>query len=161
MDANAKNFSDQIGELEKIRLTLESLLLEVRARETEKFDSLELCKSLYKFRSLRGKFLPDDLFGEPAWDIMIDLYIAHHEGRNISVTSAGIASGAAATTALRWIALLEEKKLIIRYNALHDKRIIYLRLTDDGLRQIDNYFSAVHAFRRAKIDSNSEFVVDF
>ena len=41
------------------------------------------------------------LFGEPAWDILLDLYIAYHEKSAVSVSSVCIAAAVPATTGLR------------------------------------------------------------
>ena len=40
----------------------------------------------------------DELFGEPAWDILLDLYIANVENKPVSVSSACIGSAAPPTT---------------------------------------------------------------
>lgn len=160
MGAQDKDIRVKSSDIEDIHSMLKYILDEVRAHGVEKFDCLQFCKKLSKFRLLRAKFFPNELFGEPAWDMLVDLYIAHREGRHISVTSAGIASGAPATTALRWVGLLEEMGFIARYGSALDKRIKYVRLTDEGLRRMNDYFASVDRFEHANIDSYSEFVVE-
>ena len=46
----------------------------------------------------------EGLFADPAWDIMLDLFAARIEGKDITVSSAGIAACVPPTTALRWSA---------------------------------------------------------
>ena len=40
---------------------------------------LALARELYSARRRRARFFPAALFGEAAWDILLDLYIARHE----------------------------------------------------------------------------------
>ena len=91
-----------------------------------------LARRIYRFRRKRAAVLGglSHLFGEPAWDMLLDLYIARVAGQNVSVTSLCIAADAPLTTGLRWIALLESEGLIARYPDPADKRRTYLRLTD-------------------------------
>lgn len=76
---------------------------------------VELARQTYEDRRRRSKiFQADDLFGEPAWDILLDLFIAAKERRSVSVTSACIGSAVPSTTALRWITILEKHGLLVR-----------------------------------------------
>ena len=54
-------------------------------------------------RQMRSDLFPSAYFADPVWDMLLDLYAAHHENRLVSVSSLCIASGVPATTALRWI----------------------------------------------------------
>lgn len=73
-----------------------------------------------------------DLFGEPAWDILLDLLDADAHGRRISVTSASLASSVPATTGLRMIAILEERGLVVRTDDPRDRRRSHVSLTGKG-----------------------------
>jgi DNA-binding transcriptional ArsR family regulator len=89
----------------------------------------ELARAVLAGSRRRQEFLSAELFGEPAWDMLLDLFAAHHEGKQISVSSACIASGGSATTALRWIARLEAMNYVSRIGDGNDRRRIYVRLT--------------------------------
>jgi DNA-binding MarR family transcriptional regulator len=106
---------------------------------------LELARKMYRARRMRDRHLPSELFGEPAWDLLLDLYTARLEQRDISVTSAAVASCVPATTALRWIALTAEHGLIERCPAPHDGRVQYLRLTALGSRRMQRYLQQAQA----------------
>ena len=73
------------------------------------------------------------LFGEPAWDIMLYLFIAEYMGLYISVNSATIAAAVPQTTGLRWIAKMVEEGLVDRKPDPDDGRRSHLRLTPVGL----------------------------
>lgn len=77
-------------------------------------EALTLAKRIYVARRMRSRYFPDELFSEPAWDILLDLYVSNAEGRAISVSSACIGAAVPSTTALRWLKLLEKKGYIRR-----------------------------------------------
>ena len=65
---------------------------------------------------MRDQAFGQELFGEPAWDLLLDLYIATSEPRPVSVIAASIAASVSADD-LRWLALLEEHGLVERLHA--------------------------------------------
>jgi len=65
-------------------------------------------------RSRNALFADEALFGEPAWDLLLDLFIAAKERKRVPVTSACIGAAVPTTTALRWLAVLEERGLVLR-----------------------------------------------
>ena len=96
-----------------------------------------LAKALYASRAKRRKFLSAELLSEPAWDILLDLYINHAEGRIIRTTSVCFASNSPATTALRWIGVLEQRGLLERQGSTQDQRAKDVRLTPQGVQAIE------------------------
>lgn len=78
------------------------------------------------------------LFQDPAWDILLDLYMAHAEGKCISVKSAGLACPVPATTALRWLWALENAKLVERMPDKHDKRRSFVTLSTKGQQYMND-----------------------
>jgi hypothetical protein len=80
-----------------------------------------------------------DLFGEPAWDILLDLFIAGCEGRRLSL--AAVCSGPAApeSIALRWVAILEKRGMVVREGAPESA---FLKLSGTANAGLANYFSA-------------------
>lgn len=101
-----------------------------------------LVKSVQLARKIRVGFFGDDLFGDPAWEILLELYACELEERRISVSSAGAAAGIPPTTALRWIAILETKNLAQRKGDPFDGRRAWISLTSDGKSLMHRYFSA-------------------
>lgn len=103
-------------------------------------------KETYRRRSLRSRYFNPDYFsGEAAWNILLDLAAAQIEGKRIAVTSACIASGVPPTTALRWIAVLEDDGMILKENDFSDKRRTFLRISDHGMTLINSYYNDLHS----------------
>jgi DNA-binding MarR family transcriptional regulator len=98
-------------------------------------------KNHYRRRRARDEiFTNPKLFGEPAWDMLVDLFIAHEEGVRVSVSSLCIASCVPESTALRWIGVLETSDLVRRTPDATDSRRIYLTLTEKAVAQVRSYF---------------------
>lgn len=94
-------------------------------------------------RRMREHHFASDLFADPAWDMMLDLYAAHYERRTVSVSSLCIAAAVPATTALRWIKTLTDEGLFVRAPDPHDGRRIYIFLSDDSRQRLDEYFDNI------------------
>lgn len=102
----------------------------------------ELARRAYALRRRRAAiFGHDELFGEPAWDILLDLYIAEADGKPVSVSSACIGSAAPPTTGLRWLGVLAEHDLVLREHDPVDQRRVLVRLTQRGIEAMDRFFA--------------------
>ena len=101
---------------------------------------LQAVQANYSERRRRKKFFPADLFGEAAWDILLDLFAARLERRRISVTSACIGADVPSTTGLRWLGQLEALGLIERVVSETDQRVTWVRLSDACAQRMNNYY---------------------
>jgi predicted transcriptional regulator len=111
---------------------------------------LEIVETMISVRFLRDRFFDNDLFFDPSWSMLIDMYRAELKEQQLSVTSVCIGSGVAGTTALRYIKLLEERGYIRRVADPHDKRRAFLRLTERALDRLQRYFDTVGTKCRAE-----------
>ena len=93
-------------------------------------------------RAARRKFLPSELFADPAWDMFLDLYLAAIVSIRVSVSSLCGASNVPSTTALRWISHLTEGGLIERTTDPRDGRRHFIALSKMGVARMDSYFKA-------------------
>lgn len=80
-------------------------------------------------RGDRRLVLGPDLLAEPAWDMLLDLYLAQAVGRRVAVSSLCIAAGVPTTTALRWIRMLERGGHLIRQGDPQDRRRSFVDLS--------------------------------
>lgn len=100
-----------------------------------------LAKNAYALRRERDTIFDNsEIFGEPAWDILLDLYVAFVEDKRVSVSSACIGSAAPSTTGLRWLRVLAEEGLIVREHDPDDQRRVMVRLSEAGIKAMDAYF---------------------
>jgi DNA-binding MarR family transcriptional regulator len=99
----------------------------------------ELVRAMIAARRDRDRFFPADLFADPAWDMLLDLYAARIEHQPVSVSSLCIAAAVPATTALRWIGQLAAAGLIERTPHRSDKRKVMVSLTQGGIDAMRGY----------------------
>ena len=97
----------------------------------------------YERRRRRKEHLPAALLGEPAWDMLLDLFMQYAGGAKVSTSSLCIASDSPHSTALRHIAQLEEAGLVKRSPSAHDKRITFVELTEEGVLAMGEYLDDV------------------
>ncbi|OYW16571.1 MAG: MarR family transcriptional regulator [Novosphingobium sp. 12-64-8] len=105
--------------------------------------TLALAREIYAGRRRRARFLASDLFGEPTWDILLDLYIAARENRRVPTTSACIGAHVPPTTALRWLRILEARGIVEREEDGRDGRRTFVRLSERGLTAMDGYLQGM------------------
>lgn len=98
-------------------------------------------------RRMREQFFPADLFADPAWDMLLDLYAAQLEGQPVAVSSLCIAAAVPATTALRWIKTMTDAGMFERQADPRDGRRIFIALAPVAAQAMDRYFAALENAR--------------
>ena len=117
---------------------------------------LEIARQTYGDRRRREAILGSNaLLGEPAWDILLDLYIARRTDQEVSVSSACIGSAAPATTGLRWLGALQEAGLVVRINDYEDHRRVLVKLSQEGAARMERYFAEVVGSHGARVGKNN------
>lgn len=99
-------------------------------------------RATIRARRLRDQHFASELFADPAWDMLLDLYAARLEGRRVSVSSLCIAAAVPPTTALRWIGTMHDADLFGREADPTDKRRAHITLTDRAAAAMRGYFGA-------------------
>ena len=97
-------------------------------------------RAFIRVRRLREQFFPEELFADPAWDMLLDLMAARLERGRVAVSSLCIAAAVPATTALRWIRTLTEHGLFVRRHDPEDGRRIFIELSDEASEAVAAYF---------------------
>lgn len=106
-------------------------------------EHLPAIRRLRRERRRRDNSFPSGLFGEPCWDMLLELAEATGSGRLISITSLGFAAGVPATTSLRRISLLCDVGLASRRPDEFDGRRHLVELTEVGAAALCAYFAAL------------------
>jgi hypothetical protein len=111
-------------------------------------ESVAMARSLLKQRQLRHRFLPTEIFHEPAWDMLLALFVAEHDGRTMNVKTLVSSAEAPVTTSQRWIDHLARIGLIDRVTDFVDRRRIEVTLSDAGRQALERYLAAVMDYQR-------------
>jgi hypothetical protein len=98
---------------------------------------------ILRLRSARSKALGAGLFGDVAWDLLLELFAAHLAGRKVRLCDIDI--GAPRSTVARWAAVLEERGLISCQLGHLGCEQLQLELTSFGAAKMDELF---HSLRR-------------
>ncbi|WPZ04175.1 MarR family transcriptional regulator [Blastomonas marina] len=109
-----------------------------RRRSAQWFN--EQVKLINRAADLRDRFFGADIFRDPAWYILLDLFRYQVRGEDTSVSSACLAARAPPTTALRHLKLLSERGLVIREPDGNDERRTWVRLSDSAYSAMRTYF---------------------
>lgn len=103
----------------------------------------QMVRQIIANRQARARFFDAELFGDPAWDMLLDLTAAHAEGARVSVTSLCIAAGVPATTALRWLTQMVESGIFVRVPDPADRRRAFIGLSDKAVAAMSGYFASL------------------
>jgi DNA-binding MarR family transcriptional regulator len=91
-------------------------------------------------RARRFDHFRADLFADPAWDILLQLYASELAQELITVSQLVEKSRVPSTTTVRWINMLECDSLITRRIDPHEGRV-FVALTQKGSEAMNDYFS--------------------
>lgn len=101
---------------------------------------IEAVRSVIRARRLRGRFFAEDLFADPAWDMLLDLLQAELAQLRVPVSSLCIAAAVPATTALRWLKSMTDQGIFVRRADPHDGRRVFVELSRDASASMRRYF---------------------
>ena len=105
--------------------------------------SRETVRAVIRARRLRTRFFAEDLFADPAWDMLLDLIQAEIAQIRVPVSSLCIAAAVPATTALRWIKTLTDTGIFLRRADPHDGRRVFVELAPATSQAMRHYFGEV------------------
>ena len=105
--------------------------------------SAETVRSVIRARRLRSRYFADDLFADPAWDMLLDLLQAEIAQLRVPVSSLCIAAAVPATTALRWLKTMTDNGLFVRRADPHDGRRVFVELSPQASAAMRRYFAEV------------------
>jgi DNA-binding MarR family transcriptional regulator len=125
--------------LDEVAAAEEEQLRNNPGRRPGRSELLRLSTKLYEARRGRDRMFNNQLFGEPAWDMLLALYCLPSRGIFLGVTSLGHAANIPPTTGLRWQKVLLEEGLICRGPHVSDSRKQLVGLTDKGRMLMDRY----------------------
>jgi hypothetical protein len=98
-------------------------------------DYLALAQKIYTCRiKIESSPYGLSVFGDPAWNVMLDLFIAHLLGKVVCVKHTAVAGNIPVPTAIRWLSTLEKLSLVERRRDVIDRRRTFVSLSQKGVR---------------------------
>ena len=83
-------------------------MAEQNQRAFAQADAAELLSGIIRGRHRRSTFFSAELFADPAWDILLDLFLAELQQRTVAVRELGRSSTVPSTILNRWLDKLEK-----------------------------------------------------
>ena len=105
--------------------------------------SAETVRAVIRARRLRSRYFPEELFADPAWDMLLDLLQAEIAHLRVPVSSLCIAAAVPATTALRWLKTMVQQGVFVRRADPHDGRRVFVELAPQASHAMRRYFAEV------------------
>ena len=119
-------------------------------------NTVVVLRRIIRERRVRERYFKEVRFGEPAWDIILDLTLAWFENKTVAVSSLCIASGVPMSTAMRWINDMIEAGLIDRWIDPTDGRRNLMRISPATRDAMLRYLSALTVSENAVSQSSPE-----
>lgn len=117
---------------------------------------LHVAQWLYWSRQTRPGDGLDDMYGEPVWDILLDLYISHHSSTPVYVSSLCIGAKVPITTGLRYVSALEKSGWLKRTPDRADHRRVLVTLSASAIERMNSYFDRVAEMWRVSISRGDD-----
>lgn len=102
-------------------------------------------RQILDFRGRRTEGFGRAMFGEPAWDMLLAMYIAEQRGDRATIAELAAVSGASPSVALRWLNFLVAEGLAGQ--EIHPERsdALAIQLTDRSRRALEHYLGTTLA----------------
>ena len=111
------------------------------ARHPTRQEQLTLrAREILALRQKRAELFGPSMFGEPGWEMLLQLY-STSGGVRQSISRLAQLAGTSKATALRWIDYLLDRGLVSRRPHPTDLRIAFVELTDKGRNALEAYLA--------------------
>jgi DNA-binding MarR family transcriptional regulator len=107
---------------------------------------LERAETILRVRRARERLLGRAIMGEPAFDLLLWLYVRSGQ-KEISLSSLARPAGIPYSSAVRWIRYLTDRGLVERTESKTDRRLTCVQLTPSGRAVLKELFTLVRIGR--------------
>ena len=116
----------------------------LRSSNIDQKTIIRTARQLFEERQLRAEHLPlSDLFGEPAWDVLLFLFVSQAQGKGAKIEGLAIAARMPVTQALRWLERLEQREMVFAFRDEENEGEVFLRLTSKGHSAMSQYLHQI------------------
>ncbi|MEM8697266.1 MAG: hypothetical protein AAGE05_14690 [Pseudomonadota bacterium] len=99
----------------------------------------QFIKNYLKARREREWQFPNGLFSDPAWDILLGLYVAQSEQRPIQASAIGAIAAVSQTSGQRWLKILRSRQLVTCEKLANDAGDPRVTLTLDAVTGLNRW----------------------
>ena len=121
-----------------LSLLLGEGVVEERRRD---MNLVQLAETIIEARRRRAEIFNPAMFGEPAWELLLTLFVMDRQGPRLTIGRLAQVAGTKLTTALRWLEYLEDQAFIQREQHPNDARTAFIELTDKAREALHVYLS--------------------
>jgi DNA-binding MarR family transcriptional regulator len=100
-----------------------------------------VAERLYSERRKRDEHFPPGLFGEPAWDLLLALFMAREDGRDLTLAQAYAAAKVDPADGPALVDRLTAAGMVLRSRAQSDRRCNAVVLTDHAVERLSDYLT--------------------
>lgn len=140
--------SEEVGRIATTlaRISTESAIAPAGTSDEAELEvSAATVASAIRARRQRLRYLPKELFAEPAWDMLLALFHSEILRQRVPITGLSAAAGVPGTTALRYLRALSDLGLVTRQQDPFDLRRIFVELSPDASAALRRYFTDLGA----------------
>ena len=138
---SCRNMDDIVHRLDELLRTIAAAPGPAPAAAPIERNKLEAARAEWSARRERERLFGSSLFGNAGWDILLDLFVACEEGRDVTLSSICETASLAEPAMLRCLAMLIEEGLILRESRSPDPQGNHLKLSGEALQLMCEYFS--------------------
>ena len=114
-----------------------------RAAAEQGGDLNDFARHILAGRKQRDRYFDPILFSNPAWDILLNLFVADGEGRGVTLLDSCLASTVPQGVALRWLGYLKQEEMVLETSDPQHPRQTLIRLSDQTRRAIAAYLGSL------------------
>jgi hypothetical protein len=139
--ASSRTMDDIVHRLDELLRTIAAVPSPASAAAHIARRERDAARAEWHARRERERLFGSSLFGDTGWDILLDLFIAREEGRDVTLSTICETASLAQPAMLRCLAMLIEEGLILRGSRSPDPRENQLELSEQALALMCEYFS--------------------
>lgn len=121
-----------------------------RAAAQRSCDLTDFARELLAGNRQRSCYFDPLMFGNPAWDMLLALFVAQGEGRTFGPLQCSAATGSPQRVTLRWLAYLESEGMVQQQADPQAAEGVSLHLSTPTLDAVHTYLEAIFSPRRAR-----------
>lgn len=103
--------------------------------------NVALARTIQRVRLIGNRLMGARVMSDPKFEMLLELFIAHHEGRPRTVGDLCVSADAPQTTSLRHIERLEQDGFLQRHPDMRDRRRSLVEPTDQAIAGMSAYLN--------------------